>query len=281
MQLSNIQLVNKQLVYYKKLSPANNTANLPHIIWGHGWAQDHQSLLPIATSLQHVANHWLIDFPGFGSSSKPTDTWGSKEYANLTTEWIKMNIATDATKIWVGHSFGCRIGIAIASLNPHLLHGLFLIAAAGVPRPISLTKKIIRLIKINCFKLLKNLIILFNNINHKQHLNWIRTKFGSHDYKNADPEMRDILVKTINENLSCHAQKINCPTELLYGNNDNDTPLIMGNTLNKLIKNSILHVIPNKDHHSVLQEDIHQVAYLLNKFINKIQDGKLANINDC
>lgn len=270
-----MQLVNDNLIYYKKLTPANNNDSLPHIIWGHGWGQSHTSLLPMATSLQNVANHWLLDFPGFGSSDKPEHVWGSEDYANVIANWIKNHIPEKATKIWIGHSFGCRVGINLAATNPDLLHGLFLIAAAGIPRPLSFTTKMIRVIKLNSFKLLKKFVILLNN---EQYLNWIKTKFGSRDYRNADPQMRAILVKTINENLSNHAEKINCPTELLYGKQDSETPVVIGHILQKLIKNSKLHLIPQQDHYSVLQQDKHQVTYLLKKFINTIQDTQTRMI---
>ena len=273
-----MQLTNKHLIYCKKLAPkATNTDNLPHIIWGHGWAQDHTSLLPLASSLQNIAHHWLLDLPGFGSSSQPQQVWGSQDYANFASEWIKLNIPANATKIWVGHSFGCRVGITLASINPDLLNGLFLIAAAGIPRPIHLVEKIIRLGKIISFKSLKKLITLFNN---EQYLNWLKTKFGSHDYRNADPNMRAILVKTINENLANNAEKISCPTELLYGKNDSETPVIIGHTLQKLIKNSKLHVIPQKDHYTVLKDDIHQIIYLLKKFIINIQNNQTKIIQN-
>ncbi len=257
------------MIYYKNLTPLGNNNNLPHIIWGHGWAQNHTSLLPIATSLKSMAVHWLIDFPGFGSSCKPEYVWGTDDYANATAAWIKTNIPANATKIWIGHSFGCRVGINLAALNPDLLQGLFLIAAAGIPRPLNYTTKMIRLIKINSFKFLKNLIQLSNN---EQYLNWLKTKFGSRDYRNAEPNMRAILVKTINENLSDNAKKINCPTELLYGKQDAETPIVIGHMLQKLIKNSKLHLIPQQDHYSVLSDGQHQVVCLLKKFINTINN---------
>ena len=64
------------------------------------------------------------------------------------------------------------------------------------------------------------------------------------------------------------AKKIISPTEFIYGMEDKETPVIMGEILHKLIKNSKLHIIPYNDHWSVLQQDLYQVAYLLKKFIN-------------
>ncbi len=258
-------------MYYKNLTPDNqNNSNLPHIIWGHGWGQTHNNLLPIATNLQNSAIHWLLDFPGFGESSSPEGIWGVNDYTNATAKWIMEHIPATATKIWVGHSFGGRVGINLAAKYPQLINGLFLIASSGIPIPRSLTKKIILFTKIKIFKSLKFLNKLLNN---DRYSNWLKTKFGSTDYRNASPNMRAILVKTVNENLSTTATKILCPTELLYGECDPETPITIGHKLNKLINNSKLHIIPKQDHYSVLLETQHQVVYLLKNFIEKIKSS--------
>jgi pimeloyl-ACP methyl ester carboxylesterase len=259
--------LNSSKIYYKNLSPPNNP-NLPHIIWGHGWGQTHANLLPIANSLQNFANHWLLDFPGFGASTPPNSTWSSLDYANATANWIANHIPTTATKIWVGHSFGGRVGINLAAKYPNLISGLFLIAASGIPKPRNLTQTIIISTKIKTFKLLKILNKLLNN---DKYSDWLKTKFGSPDYRNANTNMRSILIKAVNENLSTVATQIICPTELLYGENDTETPITIGQNFNQLINNSKLHVLPQEDHYSVLSEAKHQVIYLLKQFIYNIK----------
>jgi pimeloyl-ACP methyl ester carboxylesterase len=131
-------------IYYKKLTPNVDSSKLPHIIWGHGWANSHVSLLPIANNLKNLGTHWLLDFPGFGLTAKPETeaVWGIKEYTEITMDWIKGTIPIDAPKIWIGHSFGCRVGINLAASEPKLLQGLLLIAASGIPRPRNLLQKV-------------------------------------------------------------------------------------------------------------------------------------------
>jgi pimeloyl-ACP methyl ester carboxylesterase len=268
-----------KLIYFKKIFPSlplidNN--KLPHVIWGHGWGQSHASLLPLAISLQSFAHHWLIDFPGFGSSPAPTisddsteHVWGSGDYANLIEEWIKNTLPKNVAKIWVGHSFGCRVGLNLAAKNKTLLKGLFLIAAAGIPKPSSFLQKSIKSMKISLFKIIKNMLLITNN---HSCLNHLKTKVGSVDYKNADPEMRKILVKIVNEDLSEQARKINCPTELAYGSQDTETPVVIGERLQKIIKNATLHIIPAKDHYTIVANDMHQITYLIKKFIMQFKN---------
>ena len=259
--------LNSNKIYYKNLSPPNNP-NIHHIIWGHGWGQTHANLLPLASSLQNFANHWLLDLPGFGASISPNNIWGSSDYANSTADWIANHIPLTSPIIWVGHSFGGKIGINLAAKYPNLISGLFLIAAPGIPKPRNLIKKIIISSKITTFKLLKILNKLLNN---DKYSDWLKTKFGSPDYRNASPNMRSILVKAVNENLSTLATQIVCPTELLYGENDTETPVIIGQKFNQLINNSKLHILPQQDHYSVLSEAKHQVIYLLKQFIYSIK----------
>lgn len=252
-------------IYYEKLTPNFNDPKLPNIIWGHGWGNDHNSFLDMSNSVKHFGNHWLLDLPGFGASSKPDSVWGIREYTKIVIDWIKEVIPKDPPKIWIGHSFGCRIGINLAATEPKLLQGLVLIAASGLPRPRNLLQKFTLNSKIYIFKLLKHIILLFKQ---DKYLAKLKTKFGSSDYKNADPIMQKILVKIINEDLSLQAKKLNCPTELIYGMQDHETPIIMGKILNQLITNSKLHIIPHKDHWNILEPDLYQVAFILKQFIN-------------
>lgn len=259
------------LIYYKKLTPNNQEQNdnLPHIIWAHGWGQTHASLLSLAVSLQPFAVHWLIDFPGFGNSGKPDSIWGSDDYSRVVANWIKEQLPKNATKIWVGHSFGGRIGIHLAANYSELIKGLFLIASYGASQSRSLIKRIKVFMQIKLFKTLKIFIKCFKK--QDIYLDWLKSKFGSHDYRTAsDPLMRAVLVKVVSGDLSDLAKMINCPTELVYGANDQETPLSMAKSLQNLIKNSTLYIIPRQDHYSILSEGQHQVIYLLKQFINKI-----------
>ena len=94
------------------------------------------------TALSNVAGSWaagafniLIDFPGFGASPRPRDDWGTAE-SPTRVRCCSSNFP-DA-RIWVGHSFGCRVGIQLAARHGSLIDGLFLVAAAGLPRRRSL-----------------------------------------------------------------------------------------------------------------------------------------------
>ena len=53
---------------------------------------------------------------------------------------------------------------------------------------------------------------------------WAKNHIGSRDYKAASPVMKQVLVQTVNEDLSEDAKKIKAPTILIYGDYDSEVP---------------------------------------------------------
>lgn len=229
------------------------------VFWAHGWGHSLENLLPLAQSLENSGHHWVIDFPGFGKSPLPPDDWGTAEYADALAAFIKSK--TDQKILWIGHSFGCRVGLQLAARHPELIDGLFLIAAAGLRRYRPWHRKSIYMkIKIKLYKFLRKLVPFGLNEN------WLRKKFGSADYLNAGP-LRKILVHVVSEDLSEQAKTIQCPVVMIYGANDTDTLPDIGKRLKALIKNSELFVLDGYDHYTILTEARHQVVHKLNSFI--------------
>lgn len=229
------------------------------VFWGHGWGQSHASFLPLCEPLQNLGQHRLIDFKGFGQSDAPPEDWGTAEYADDIAAFIKAQ--TDQKIIWVGHSFGCRVGLQLAARHPELVSGLFLIAAAGLPRKRPLLKKLYFKTRIAAYKFLKKLIPF------GLPEDWLKKRFGSADYNNASGAVRKIFVRVVNEDLSEIAKTVSCPVQLVYGENDSETPVEIGQRFARLIPNADLIVLKNQDHYSVLGAGRHQVVRALKTFI--------------
>ncbi|MCD8562788.1 MAG: alpha/beta hydrolase [Alphaproteobacteria bacterium] len=232
----------------------------PVILWGHGWGQSHEAFQPLAESLSRQGKHILIDFPGFGKSSQPDADWSTEDYADALALWIREQNLPPV--LWVGHSFGGRVGIQLAARHPELVKGLFLIAGAGLKRQRPPLKKAYFWLRVRLFKLLKKLIPL--GLNEE----WLRGKFGSRDYNNAGP-LRGIFLKTIAEDLSPVATAIKCPLTLVYGEKDTETPPEFGQRYHALVPGSSLFILEGEDHYSVLSHGRHQVAALLSEFITR------------
>ena len=78
--------------------------------------------------------------------------------------------------------------------------------------------------------------------------------------------MRNILVHTVNEDLSSCAKKISCPTLLIWGNLDTEATLEEGKLLEGLLQDGALIVLENATHYAYL-ERLNQTINVLRSFI--------------
>lgn len=217
-------------------------------------------------SFEAQGAHYLIDFPGFGKSDAPNSVWGTADYADFIANWIKARNLPPL--IWIGHSFGCRVGITIAARHPELIRGLFLISAAGLKRKKNLWQRLEIASRVKAYKLCKKLVPLGLS------QDWLIRKFAAPDYKNATGIMRQSFVKIVNEDLSESAAKIACPTALIYGKNDSETPPEIGQRLQRIIPRSKLYTLDGQDHYSVLSDGRHQVSPFLSQFLKTLKHVK-------
>ena len=93
----------------------------------------------------------------------------------------------------------------------------------------------------------------------------MKKHMGSEDYRKASGVMRDVLVKTVNQDLSDFARKIKCSCLLIWGDKDEAVPLSCAKELDNLLSDSALIVLPGS--HYCYLENLHQVINILNNFI--------------
>jgi pimeloyl-ACP methyl ester carboxylesterase len=239
----------------------DSASGAPLLVWGHGWGHTHAAMLPLAQATGRTAHSILLDFPGFGASPAPPAPWGTEDYANAVAEWL--GGLPPRRRIWVGHSFGTRVGLQLAARHPSLIDGLFLIAAAGLPPRRTLPEAARIAVRRWAFRLARRLTP------EGPARDRLRDRFGSADYRQAGA-LRPILVKAVNENLTNAARAVRCPALLVYGDRDAETPPEIGARLNALMPRSRLVVLRGFDHWSVLSDGRHQVAQLLGEFMEQI-----------
>ncbi|HEX4751104.1 MAG TPA: alpha/beta hydrolase [Bryobacteraceae bacterium] len=232
------------------------------LIFGHGWGHSGIVFQPLAEMLKPFAGSILIDFPGFGKSTPPPDSWSTADYADNLADWLRTLPKNQF--VWIAHSFGGRVGIQLASRHPGLLSGMVLIASAGLPRHRSIPERLQRNARVMAFKIAKQFV------KEGPDRDRLRQRFGSADYRQAGA-MRSIFLRVIREDLTQQAQHVACPTLLIYGARDTETPPEIGERLHKLIPNSELAVLDGFTHNSILSEGRHQVAIRIRRFLEQIQ----------
>lgn len=200
------------------------------IIMLHGWEANKNTFNKLKEKLIENFKVYIIDLPGFGDT-KIDRPYTVHEVAEIIHDFIlKLSIIKP---ILLTHSYGGRIGIIYAS--KYDVDKLILISSAGVRKKLSLVKRI----RIKLYKLLKKLGIKIN--------------IGSKDFKNSDPIKKTMLINAVNTDLKAEMNRIKCPTLLIYGENDQETPLEIAKIINKNINNSALITIDNCGHFPYLE----------------------------
>jgi pimeloyl-ACP methyl ester carboxylesterase len=233
----------------------------PLVVWVHGWGYSHANMLPLAQAMPRGSRSVLLDLPGLGEAPLPPDAWSTADYADAVAEWL--GGLEPGRRVWVAHSFGCRVGLQLAARRPELIDGLFLIAAAGLQPRRSLAARVRIAARRWAFRLARGLTP------EGPARERLRERFGSADYRQAGP-LRPILVKAVGEDLSEVARTVRCPAVLVYGDRDTETSPELGTRLNGLMPQSRLVVLRGFDHWNVLTDGRHQIAQRLGEFLEEV-----------
>jgi len=197
----------------------------------HGWGRSGNDFTGVLAGLDAVAIH----LPGFGPTEAPDAVWGTDDYARLVAEAIEPL----GPVVVVGHSFGGRIAVRLASARPELVSGLVLTGAPLVRlAPVSKPKLSYRIAKaLNRIGLIPDSVLEAR-----------RKKAGSADYNAAQGIMRDIMVKTVNENYDDDLAGITAPTWMVWGENDTAAPTAAGKVASERIRGAHWTVVPGEAH---------------------------------
>jgi pimeloyl-ACP methyl ester carboxylesterase len=243
------------------------TQAAPTLVLLHGWGRSLGALRPLGELLANSCAVVLLDLPGFGLSPLPAEAsnqgggWGTYEYSERVKRFLDQSGITSC--ILIGHSFGGRISVQLASRYPGLAQGLVLIGSHGLKRnraPIDVLRlKAIRLLGILSKK-------IDGATGTRLFAHYFAPRFGSADYKAAG-ELKKTLVKTVNEDLSDEAAGIKAPTLLLWGENDTQTPLDLAHSFRSLIADSELHTFPHKGHEPFSDVGAHLMARYIESFL--------------
>lgn len=212
----------------------------------HGWGADSSGFKSLEARLAPNFRVVSLDLPGFGGSAAPSDAWSLRDYVELTKEFMAaLGLAEPAI---LGHSFGGRIAICLGAEG--LASKLILANSAGV-RP---RRGAAYYLRVYAYKLAKRLLNLAPAQLRPILLEKLQRRFGSSDYRNAAPILRQILVKVVNEDLSDLLPSIRVPTLLIWGDRDETTPLEQAKTMERKIPDAGLAVLQGAGHYCFLDK---------------------------
>lgn len=186
----------------------------------HGWTY---TVEPWAGTLKQLKeaglNIKMLHVPGLTEPSKKV--WTIDEYV----AWADQNIPDGAVAL--GHSNGGRILLNLCVTNPNKLKHLILLDAAGVYEPSKkrdLSRKLSKtLAPLKKIKPLRKVV-------HKV--------LGASDYGHAPENMQKTLSNMLDSDKDLNIEEVKTPTTIIWGENDNVTPLRQGKIMHEKIAGS-------------------------------------------
>jgi len=138
--ISKTQILDSQLISFAQFDNLIDNLKSDHsdvadfqLILLHGWASNKElwanlikDLLKNNSQNQNESEKneiqsrlkikiFALDLPGFGGSERPENNWFVSDYADLVGKFIEKNCQKNIPIVIVGHSFGGRIAIKLAS----------------------------------------------------------------------------------------------------------------------------------------------------------------------
>lgn len=243
----------------------NNQSKEAPIIILHGWGGSIKSLHHLSKNLSQELNHpiYSLELPGFGKTDMYKDVMNISDYGKYIKDFIKSLKLKSV--ILIGHSFGGKTSIYLTIEKELSIKKLVLINSSGLKPNNSFKKSISKFAtKVTPKKLKKNKLI--KNTVYKYILR-------ERDYLNAG-KLKVSLSTVVEEHFDDNISKINIPTLIVWGENDNYVPVWMGEKLEKNIKNSKLVIVPNATHGLPLKQP-KLVAEIVGKWITDLENINL------
>ncbi len=210
----------------------------PVVLALHGWSRSRRDFFGVmspagANQLDAIA----LDLPGFGASPPPPAAWGSPEYADLVAGVLD---AMRVPVVVLGHSFGGRVALHLASARPDAVVGMVL---TGVPfrRPAGPRPRSPMAFRGGRFLHRVGLV-------SEPRMETLRRRYGSSDYRAAEGVMRQVLVKLVNETYDEIIPTISCPVTLVWGEDDDVAPISVARSVLDKFPRATLVELPRAGH---------------------------------
>lgn len=222
----------------------------------HGWGCSADTMYGLARSLGPGFYAVLPDFPGFGKTEPPPEAWDVSAYGQFVIAFKKKLFGNTPVAV-IAHSFGGRVMLKLlahAEFAPHFSQVLITGGAGMKPRRTWRYYYRTALAK----SLKAPFVLLPAPLRNKGMARMRQTtlwkSLGSAEYSQLEGVMREVFVKTVREYLETCLPEINHEILLVWGINDDATPLYQAERLEKGLKNGVLVKIDAAGHYAFLDQ---------------------------
>lgn len=225
-------------------------AGVPTVLALHGWQRTHHDFTAVFAEgadspdapggPEHPLSAVALDLFGFGATPPPPGPWGSAEYAQALLPLFEEPGALADRLVVVGHSFGGRVAVHLATLVPDRVERLVL---TGVPL---LDRQGRRARPAAGYRLARRLHRM--GVVGEERMEALRQKHGSPDYRAAQGVMRAVFVKVLAEQYTDQMAAIRCPVDLVWGGDDTEVPVEVAVRARPLFRSATLFTLPGVGH---------------------------------
>ena len=173
----------------------------------HGYMSNKEAFTAQINYFSRFYRVTAIDFLGFGGSGRLTKPFSVEEYAVWTKEVLSL-LGVQKPHV-IAHSFGCRVAVKLAYLQPNFFDKIVLTGPAGV----ILKRGMGYHIKVKTYRFVRRFAPKF-----------AEKKFGSAEYRTLCPVMKESYKKIVNEDLRVCARGVENEVLLIEGKRDTTTP---------------------------------------------------------
>ena len=217
----------------------------PPVVVLHGWGGRIESMWPVVECLASSCRVTAVDLPGFGESPVPKGVWGTADYAHFVVDLLD-ELGIERAH-FVGHSFGAKTSLYLAASRAERVDRLVVVGSSGLTSAPTL--------KVRAKRALSKGGRVAGKMGApgKKLRDALYRRIASQDYRDAGP-MRPIMVKVVNEDLTHHLPRIQAPTLLVWGSEDDAVPVSHGRRMKSLIRDAGLVIFEGAGHFAYLDE---------------------------
>ncbi|HKU18639.1 MAG TPA: alpha/beta hydrolase [Candidatus Saccharimonadales bacterium] len=225
----------------------------------HGWGDHAAGFKPLQAMLAKQYRVIALDLPGFGGSESPKEIWGLDEYAQFVAHFLQ-KIDEAALLAIIGHSNGGAIAIRGLARGWLASDKLVLLASAGIRGVYKGRVKVLRYIT----KAGKALTLPLPKQLKQKIRKKVYATVGS-DMLVAE-HLQETFKKVVTDDVRADATQLALPTLLIYGDQDEATPMWYGEAFHEAIQGSTLEILEGAGHFVYLDQPA-RVARAIQEFL--------------
>lgn len=207
----------------------------------HGWADSSTGLRDLCKTLSKQYEVIAVDLPGFGGTAAPAEAWGLDDYVHFIARFLEKIGIKDPWAI-VGHSNGGAMAIRGLAQGKLQAERLGLLASAGIRNVYKGRNKALRILA----KTGKVLTLPLPSTVRKKIRRKVYKTIGS-DMLVAE-HMQETFKRVVTDDVRPDAAQLSLPVLLIYGEDDDATPVWYGEQFHELMVDSTLEILPGAGH---------------------------------